>query len=126
MNSGQPAATLTATTLVSDVAVVTVLGELTVLEWKQVTREILQPHRITLSRGTVLDLSAIHCMDSTDVEMLEQLLQVAQLVGHPVIVTEFRPEVVATVVQLGLNLSKDQVRGTVEEAIKQLGRGSEP
>lgn len=125
MNSGQPAATLTATTLVSDVAVVTVLGELTVLEWKQVTREILQPHRITLSRGTVLDLSAIHCMDSTDVEMLEQLLQVAQLVGHPVIVTELRPEVVATVVQLGLNLTENQVRGTVEDAIKQLGRGFE-
>ena len=118
--TGDHAATTTTTALVSEVSVVTVLGELTAREWKQVSREVLQQERIAGSRGTVLDLSAMRCMDSTDIDMLCQLLQVARLVGHPMVVAELRPAVVATLVQLGLHLRPEEVAGTVEDAIGQL------
>ena len=120
MTNEHAAPTLTATALVSEVSVVTVLSELTIREWKQMSKDVLQRKRIAECRGTVLDLSAMRCMDSTDIEMLRRMLQVARLVGHPIVIAELRPAVVATLVQLGLDLHPEEVNGTVEDAIVQI------
>ena len=111
---------LATTTQVSNVSVVTLLSDLSVSEWKQLCAQILDRSQTSRSQGTVLDLSAIHCMDATDMKQLQHLLKVAMLMGHPVVVTELKPAVVATLVQFGFHLSSDRVYASVEEGVASL------
>jgi rsbT antagonist protein RsbS len=75
-------------------------------------------------RGVVLDVSAVDTLDSYLTRCIRDIAIAAQLMGAPTVVCGLRPDVAATMVDMGMTLERVRTALSMDHALALLrGRG---
>lgn len=85
----------------------------------QLTQQLLQRIRTDRAKVVVMDITGVPTVDSAVANHLIQAVQASRLMGATVIVTGLSAEVSQTLVRLGVDLSKVQTVGDLQEGIEE-------
>lgn len=100
----------------------TALHDAQAMEFKD---SLLQRIYDTKARGVVLDLTAIDVLDSFVGRLINDIAQMANLMGAKVVITGLQPAVAITLIELGLELRGVLTALNLEKGIAALRRATE-
>lgn len=115
--AGEPARAPVAVLAVGGVLLVSIPAELSDSQVRQMRSEL--GHKLTRGnwRGLVLDASGVETLDSFMTRSLRDLAVGARLMGIQTVVCGLRPEVVDTLVEMGLDLQGVPTRTDLDQAL---------
>ncbi|MHC1609251.1 MAG: STAS domain-containing protein [Candidatus Methanofastidiosia archaeon] len=90
-----------------------------------IQREILKRIEATGVKSVVIDFSGVTVMDSFLCKTAFDTARMASLLGAKTVITGFRPEVVASIVNLGIDFEGILISTTVEEGIHKVAPATE-
>lgn len=99
------------------VLVMPLIGTMDTLRAKQVLDTLLEGVTRTRADVAILDITGVSVVDSQVANALLMAARAVRLLGGEVVLTGMRPEVAATLVGLGVDLSGIATRGTLQAGI---------
>jgi rsbT antagonist protein RsbS len=100
--------------------VVPVQGELYDEFVLQIQNDILEKIKETHIKGVILDLSGVRIVDSFIGQAISDTARMASFLGAAMVITGFRPDVVVSLIDLGIELKDIHTATTLEEGFKKL------
>ena len=89
---------------------------------RQLTEQLLHGIRSTRAKVVVIDITGVAAMDATVANHIVQTVEASRLLGATVIVTGLSPEIVQTLVTIGVDLGKMNTVGDLQGGIEQAER----
>lgn len=102
----------------ADIVVMPLIGQLDTTRAQLVMETLLHGVERTRVRVAILDITGVAAIDATVAAALLQSARAVKLLGASVMLTGIRPDVAATLVALGVDLSGVDTRGTLADAIR--------
>lgn len=106
----------------SDVLVLPIVGTIDAARGRQLMEALLGLGGHAKIRAAIIDGTGVPTRDAEAARALSHAAQALRLRGVEAVLTGIRPEVAATIVELGLDIRAIAVRGMVQEALAQRGR----
>ncbi len=89
---------------------------------RQLTEQLLRSIRTNRGKVVVIDITGVPVVDTTVANHLVQTVEASRLMGATVIITGLSPEIARTLVTLGVDLSKMDTIGDLQEGIEEAER----
>ena len=89
---------------------------------RQLTEQLLRAIRANRAKVVVIDITGVAAMDSNVANHLVLTVEASRLLGATVIVTGLSPEISQTLVNIGVDLSKMNTVGDLQEGIEEAER----
>ena len=105
--------------------VVPIQEELSKQAAQQIQGEILKQIHARSLNGVVIDLSGVQIIDSILWEVFTKTTYMIKLLGYPSVITGLNPGVVASIIDLNLDLDKITVAMQLEDALALLTQSTE-
>jgi len=100
--------------------VVPIHGELYDEVVLQIQNDVLKKITETGIKGVIIDLSGVDVIDSFIGQAISDTARMASMLGATTLLTGFKPEVVVSLIDLGIELKDVQTAITLEEGFRQL------
>ena len=105
--------------------VVPIQEELSKQAAQQIQGEILKKIHARSLKGVVIDLSGVRIIDSILWEVFTKTTYMIQMLGYPSVITGLNPGVVASIIDLNLDLDKITTAMQLEDALAMLTQSEE-
>ena len=105
--------------------VVPIQEELSKQAAQQIQGEILKQIHARSLNGVVIDLSGVQIIDSILWEVFTKTTYMIKMLGYPSVITGLNPGVVASIIDLNLDLDKITVAMQLEDALALLTQSTE-
>lgn len=100
--------------------VVPIQGELYDEFVLQIQNDVLEKVTETGIKGIIIDLSGVEVIDSFIGQAISDTARMASMLGATTVLTGFKPEVVVSLIDLGIELKDVQTAITLEEGFRRL------
>jgi len=97
-----------------------IIGAIDAQRATQLTEQLLRAVRTNRAKAIVVDITGVPVVDTQVANHLVQTVEACRLMGATAIVTGISPEIARTLVKLGLDLSKIDTRGDLQEGIDEI------
>ena len=95
-----------------------IIGVIDTHRARQITEQLLRTIRTRRAKVVVMDITGVPAVDSKIAGHLVQTVDASKLMGATVIVTGISPEIAQTLVTLGVDISKINTVGDLQEGIE--------
>jgi rsbT co-antagonist protein RsbR len=114
--------------LSDDLLLLPVIGVVDSDRARQMTNQLLQEIRAHRARVVVIDITGVSAVDSMVANHLLQAAEAARLLGARAILTGLSAEVAQTIVRIGVDLSKVETAGNLQDGVERANRlsGAQP
>ena len=102
--------------------IVPLIGMIDASRARQLTEQLLRSIRDNRAKVVVIDITGVAVVDSAVANHLLQAVQAARLMGATAIVTGISAEIAQTLVRIGVDLSKLDTLGDLQEGIAEAER----
>ena len=99
-----------------------IVGVIDTQRARQLTEQLLRSIRANRAKVVVIDITGVPVVDTTVANHLVQTVEASRLMGATVIITGLSAEIARTLVRLGVDLSKMDTMGDLQEGIKEAER----
>jgi rsbT co-antagonist protein RsbR len=89
---------------------------------RQLTEQLLRSIRSNRAKVVVIDITGVPVVDTTVANHLVQTVEASRLMGATAIITGLSPEIARTLVTIGVDLSKMDTMGDLQEGIEEAER----
>jgi rsbT co-antagonist protein RsbR len=99
-----------------------IVGVIDTQRARQLTEQLLRSIRANRAKVVVMDITGVPVVDTTVANHLVQTVEASRLMGATVIITGLSPEIARTLVTIGVDLSKMDTMGDLQEGIEEAER----